>query len=74
MEALKLSSPESDKIFAETTKRDGKIFKRIMVLEKQNNKLQEEIKEEKKNFLDMQQQFICLQEAQQDIEVRYHLT
>jgi hypothetical protein len=73
VEAFKLSASESDKICVEVVRREKKCLKKILALEKQNNKYREEIEEEKKLSMHLHQQLVDLKKAQEEIEVRYWL-
>ncbi|GLT89297.1 hypothetical protein SLE2022_072850 [Rubroshorea leprosula] len=68
VEAFKLSASESDKMSAEVAKKERKCLKRIMTLEKQHNKLKEELQDKKKKSLELQQELVSIQKAQKKIE------
>lgn len=74
IEAHKLNASESDRLCLETRKKEKKHLKKIMALEKQNNKLQEETAEMKNTTLQLKQQITSLNKAQEDIEVCYFLS
>lgn len=71
VEAFKLSASESEKICAEVAKRERNILKRHLALEKHNKKVHAEIEEDKKRFLQLQQQLLELKNAQEETEAKW---
>ncbi|RVW49970.1 MND1-interacting protein 1 [Vitis vinifera] len=69
MEASKLSASESVLTCLEVAKREKKCLKRLLAWEKQKTKLQEEIGEEKRKIVDLQQQMVRVEQAQKEAEV-----
>ncbi|KAG6680022.1 hypothetical protein I3842_13G018700 [Carya illinoinensis] len=71
VEAFKLSASESDKMCMEVGSRENKCLKKILALEKQNNKYREEIEGEKKKSSHLHQQLLDLKKAQEETEVMW---
>lgn len=71
MEASKLSASESVLTCLEVAKREKKCLKRLLAWEKQKTKLQEEIGEEKRKIVDLQQQMVRVEQAQKEAEVKW---
>lgn len=69
MEASKLSASESVTTCLVVAKREKKCLKRLLAWEKQQTKLQEEIGEEKRKIVDLQQQLVRVEQAQKEAEV-----
>ena len=69
MEASKLSASESVTTCLEVAKREKKCLKRLLAWEKQKAKLQEEIGEEKRKIVDLQQHLVRVEQAQKETEV-----
>lgn len=70
MEASKLSAEESVTDFVEVEKKEKKYRKRLLALEKQKTKLQEEVAEEKQKITQLQQQLLLVKETHKETEVR----
>ncbi|KAG2671995.1 hypothetical protein I3760_13G017600 [Carya illinoinensis] len=71
VEAFKLSASESDKMCMEVGSRENKCLKKILAMEKQNNKYREEIEGEKKKSSHLHQQLLDLKKAQEETEVMW---
>eukprot|EP00268_Persea_americana_P017750 TRINITY_DN185_c0_g1_i3.p1 TRINITY_DN185_c0_g1~~TRINITY_DN185_c0_g1_i3.p1 ORF type:complete len:427 (+),score=116.46 TRINITY_DN185_c0_g1_i3:130-1410(+) len=71
MEASKLSSSESLETCLKFAKKEKKCLKKCMTLEKQKDKLQEEIVEEKKKISLLKEQLQLVRESQKDAEIRW---
>lgn len=74
MEASRLSASESDMACYEVAKREKKHRKKRLALEKQKEKLLEEVAEERKKIAQLQQQLELINEAQKEAEVRISKT
>ncbi|XP_074556309.1 MND1-interacting protein 1-like [Curcuma longa] len=71
IEASKLSASESAKTCAEAARRDKKCIKKMMAWEKQREKMQEDIAEEKKKIKQMQHQLDQVKDATKGYEVKW---
>lgn len=71
MEASKLSASESITACMEVSKREKKCLKKLVAWEKQKEKMQEEIAENRKKIVQVQQQLAELQEATKQTEIKW---
>lgn len=69
LEASKLSASESLKTCSEAAKREKKSRKRLLSLEKQETRLQEEIAAEKQKILELQRHLVQIEAAQKEAKV-----
>lgn len=69
MEASKLSASESETSRLKVAKRERKCQKRLLALEKEKTKLQDEIAEEKQKISELQQELVQLERATKEAEV-----
>lgn len=69
MEASKLSASESVRTCLEVAKREKKCLKRLLVWEKQRQKLQEDVAEERRKIEELQRQLNEVRDAQKEAEV-----
>ncbi|XP_024022262.1 MND1-interacting protein 1 [Morus notabilis] len=69
IEAYKLRTSETDEKIAKVASKEKKSVKKAISLEKHNSRLLEEIEQERKKSLQLQQQMADLQAAQEQIEV-----
>ncbi|WOK94946.1 MND1-interacting protein 1 [Canna indica] len=71
IEASKLSASESARTCSEVARREKKYLKKLMVWEKQREKMQEEVVEEKKKIVQMQQQLDEVKVETKEYEVKW---
>ncbi|XXG42996.1 hypothetical protein AAC387_Pa01g3134 [Persea americana] len=71
MEASRLSASESDMACYEVAKRDKKHRKKRLALDKQKEKLLEEVAEERKKIAQLQQQLELINAAQKEAEIKW---
>ncbi|XP_057978535.1 MND1-interacting protein 1-like [Malania oleifera] len=71
MEASKLSASESVTACLQVTKREKKCLKKLLAWEKQKNKLEEEISEEKWRISELQLQLVQIEQARKEAEVKW---
>ncbi|EXB70677.1 hypothetical protein L484_023863 [Morus notabilis] len=69
IEAYKLRTSETDEKIAKVASKEKKSVKKAISLEKHNSRLLEEIEQERKKSLQLQQQMADLQAAQEQIEI-----
>lgn len=69
MEASKLSAAESAAACTEAARREKKCFKRLQVWEKQREKVQDEIAEERRKVVEVERHLTDVKEAQKRAEV-----
>ncbi|KAH7668677.1 putative E3 ubiquitin ligase protein [Dioscorea alata] len=71
MEASKLSAAESAAACTEAARREKKCFKRLQVWEKQREKVQDEIAEERRKVVEVERHLTDVKEAQKRAEAKW---
>ena len=69
LEASKLSASESVKAYLQVTKREKKCLKRLLAWEKQKDKLQQEISDEKQKILEIEEELARIRQSEKEAEV-----